>query len=104
MFAIKKLTGAALLACAMLGLGVDFAQASSHTLANSGLAVKVESVLNETPGLNAKDIQVFSTEGVVTLKGVVKDRQQVRLAVKRAQNVKGVVRVESRLQTQATEK
>lgn len=56
--------------------------------------VKAELLANET--VKGLDINVSTTNGVVTLAGVLDSRTQVDTAIRLARNVKGVANVDSR--------
>lgn len=66
-------------------------------VADGTLAANVGAALGKTRGLVAKDVKVEAADGVVALKGVVDDGEQVALAELAAKRVRGVRRVDNRL-------
>ena len=86
------------------GVGLAQAQAVSSTAAQDASAqpgtdtwitTKVKTELMATKGIPSTDISVTTTNGSVTLSGVVETKAQVQKAVAVAHAVKGVTKVDS---------
>jgi len=60
----------------------------------------VQTTLASTPGVNANEINVTSTDGVVTLSGDVDSASAASAAVQAAQGVTGVTAVHNELTVQ----
>ena len=79
-------------ACALLAAACGDAQADGR------LASRVDQELDNSPVLSDAQIEVASRDGVVTLRGVVANEEQVAQAERIAWSVEGVEQVESRLE------
>jgi hyperosmotically inducible protein len=88
------------------GVGLAQAQTASSTAApakdasaqpgtDTWITTKVKTELMATKGIPSTDISVTTTNGNVTLSGVVDTKAQVQKAVAVAQAVKGVHKVDS---------
>lgn len=64
---------------------------------DSALANNVQSTLASTPGVNANEINVNATDGVVTLSGDVDSASAASAAVQATQGVTGVTAVHNEL-------
>jgi osmotically-inducible protein OsmY len=76
------------------------AVAGTTTLApvnDAALANNVQTTLASTPGVNANEINVTSTDGVVTLSGDVDSASAASAAVQATQGVTGVTAVHNEL-------
>jgi hyperosmotically inducible protein len=67
---------------------------------DAALANNVQTTLASTPGVNANEINVTSTDGVVTLSGDVDSASAASAAVQAAQGVTGVAAVHNELTVQ----
>ncbi|MDR3386667.1 MAG: BON domain-containing protein [Rudaea sp.] len=77
----------------------DAAAVSADTSAQPGtdtwITTKVKTELMTTKGIPSTDISVTTTNGVVTLSGVLDNKAQVQKSVAVAKSVKGVRNVDS---------
>ncbi|MGF6610798.1 hyperosmotically inducible protein [Paraburkholderia sp. WSM4175] len=104
--------GGALLALVVFGANAKGASATASTpaasaasgesksaarAANRELQKKVRRALAHTKGLNASGIAVRAHDGTLTLQGWVPEQSQIRLALRTAQGVPGVVSVNNQL-------
>ena len=67
---------------------------------DASLANNVQTTLASTPGVNANEINVSSTDGVVTLSGDVDSASAASAAVQATQGVTGVTAVHNELTVQ----
>ena len=67
---------------------------------DSSLANNVQTTLANTPGVNANEINVTATDGVVTLSGDVDSASAASAAVQATQGVTGVTAVHNELTVQ----
>lgn len=58
---------------------------------------KIKAAIASDSGMKDSDVSVSTTQGIVTLSGTVKSREQVTIATNLAQRQEGVSRVESQL-------
>jgi hyperosmotically inducible periplasmic protein len=77
--------------------GVKLAANKGNTaLSDTWITAKVKSTYMYSSNVNSSDIEVTTTKGVVTLKGKVESGVEQALAVKLAENIKGVKSVHSK--------
>ena len=57
----------------------------------------MKATLAKTKGISANDVKLEAVDGVVTLRGVVDNAAQIKLAEDAAARTKGVQRLESKL-------
>ena len=69
------------------------AESSTRSLANAGLAAKVNTVLNLRKGLDASTFSVESEAGTITLKGTIPTTKAKKLILELVRETKGVERV-----------
>jgi len=69
------------------------AESSTRSLANAGLAAKVNTVLNLRKGLDASTFSVESEAGTITLKGTIPTAKAKKLILELVRETKGVERV-----------
>jgi hyperosmotically inducible protein len=98
---------AAILATTLgLGLGSGIAQAQTthapdhsatagQVVSDAWITTKVKGELATTKGVKSMDVTVRTTNGVVTLTGVLATRTDVRKAIAAAESVKGVKDVDA---------
>jgi hyperosmotically inducible protein len=70
-------------------------QKSEQPVSDTWITTKVKADLATTEGVKSTDISVETTNGVVTLIGVLESSTAVDKAIAVAQGIKGVVRVDS---------
>lgn len=58
---------------------------------------KIKAAIASDSGMKDSDVSVSTTQGIVTLSGTVKSREQVTISTNLAQRQEGVSRVESQL-------
>ena len=73
-----------------------------EAVADSTITAKVKTAIVSEPGLNAAQIKVDTSDGVVTLTGQVDSPQKVERATQVTQAVTGVKSVENRLDVKAS--
>ena len=69
------------------------AESSTRSLANAGLAAKVNTVLNLRKGLDTSTFSVESEAGTITLKGTISTTKAKKLILELVRETKGVERV-----------
>ena len=69
------------------------AESSTRSLANAGLAAKVNTVLNLRKGLDRSTFSVESEAGTITLKGTISTTKAKKLILELVRETKGVERV-----------
>ena len=69
------------------------AESSTRSLANAGLAAKVNTVLNLRKGLDASTFSVESEAGTITLKGTIPTTKAKKLILELVRETKSVERV-----------
>lgn len=75
--------------------GADSSASSEQPVTDSWITAKVKTELATTDGVKSTDVDVKTTNGVVTLTGVLAHDIAVKKAVAAAQSVKGVRRVDA---------
>jgi hyperosmotically inducible periplasmic protein len=75
--------------------------AVSRTIDDATITTRVKTALLNDPALDATKIDVDTSAGVVTLRGVVKSREEETKAIELTRRVTGVKDVKSSLQVQA---
>ena len=75
--------------------GTSTVNQSAQPGTDSWITTKVKAQLMATKGIPSTDISVTTTNGVVTLVGVLDSKAQVQKSVVVAKNVNGVQRVDS---------
>jgi hyperosmotically inducible periplasmic protein len=81
----------------LLGCGVMFGrQSPDGAVSDSAITTKVKTNLLADPMVGALAIDVHTTDGVVSLNGVVSSGQERQRVVQIAQGVEGVKRVDAR--------
>lgn len=73
----------------------DHSSSAGQAVSDAWITTKVKSELATTKGVNSMDVTVRTTDGVVTLTGVLMSRTDVRKAVAAAKSVKGVKDVDA---------
>ncbi len=73
------------------------AESSTRTLANAGLAAKVNTVLSLRKGLDTSTFSVESEAGTVTLKGTTPTMKSKQLILELVRETKGVDRIIDKL-------
>jgi cytochrome c5 len=71
--------------------------AAAEKVDDATLVARVKAALAKTKGISANDIKLEAADGVVTLRGVVDNAAQIKLAEDAAARTKGVQRLESKL-------
>jgi osmotically-inducible protein OsmY len=69
------------------------AESSTRSLANAGLAAKVNTVLNLRKGIDTSTFSVESEAGTITLKGTIPTTKAKKLILELVRETKGVERV-----------
>ena len=69
--------------------------ASAQPVTDTWITTKVKAELMSTKGIPSTDINVTTTNGIVTLSGVLASKAQVQKSVAVAKSVKGVKQVDS---------
>ncbi|WHZ20383.1 MAG: hypothetical protein OJF55_002532 [Rhodanobacteraceae bacterium] len=101
-------TLSAIAAAATLGLGLfagtaqaqatppaDHSATAGQAVSDAWITTKVKSELAATKGVKSMDVTVRTTDGVVTLTGVLATKTDVRKAIAAAKSVKGVKDVDA---------
>ncbi|MGH8112216.1 MAG: BON domain-containing protein [Rhodanobacteraceae bacterium] len=73
----------------------DHSSDAGQAASDAWITTKVKSELATTKGVKSRDVTVRTTNGVVTLTGVLATRTDVRKAVAAAKSVKGVKDVDA---------
>lgn len=73
----------------------DHSSTAGEAVSDAWITTKVKSELATTKGVHSMDISVRTTDGVVTLTGVLPSKTAVRKAVAAAESVKGVKDVDA---------
>ena len=92
-----------LLVCAMLAAacGTNSSnESTSQYIYDAAITTKVKAALASTPQLSAMNTRVETTNGVVTLTGVIKSADDKARATKAASSVAGVKGVQNNLEVQ----
>ncbi len=71
-----------------------------HAISDGGLTAKIKSKMALDDNVNARTINIDTTNAVVTLKGTVSSEAERERAVRLAKETRGVTRVEDLLQVQ----
>lgn len=83
------------LAAPQTAQSADHSSSAGEAVSDTWITTKVKSELATTKGVDSMDITVRTTDGVVTLTGVLPNRTAVRKAVAAAESVKGVKDVDA---------
>ena len=83
------------LAQAQTASSPDTKDASAQPGTDTWITTKVKTELMATKGIPSTEISVTTTNGTVTLSGVVETKAQVQKAIAVAQAIKGVQKVDS---------
>ena len=73
----------------------DHSSSAGQAVGDAWITTKVKSELATTKGVKSMDVTVRTTDGVVTLTGVLPTKTAVRKAVAAAKSVKGVKDVDA---------
>ena len=73
------------------------AVASTQKIDDATLIARVKTALAKTKGISANDIKLEAADGVITLRGVVDNAAQIKLAEKATARTQGVQRIDSKL-------
>jgi cytochrome c5 len=73
------------------------AVASAEKIDDATLIARVKTALAKTKGISANDIKLEVADGVVTLRGVVDNAAQIKLAEESSARTRGVQRIDSKL-------
>jgi cytochrome c5 len=73
------------------------AVASTEKIDDATLIARVKTALAKTKGISANDIKLEVADGVVTLRGVVDNAAQIKLAEETTARTRGVQRIDSKL-------
>lgn len=77
------------------GPTADHSATAGETVSDAWITTKVKSELATTKGVKSMDVTVRTTNGVVTLTGVLATKTDVRKAIAAAKSVKGVKDVDA---------
>jgi len=80
----------AALATPQAASGSDQSSSAGQAVSDAWITTKVKSELATTKGVQSMDVTVRTTDGVVTLTGVLATRTAVRKAIAAARSIKGV--------------
>lgn len=72
-------------------------RAARSAVTDTMTTARIKAALAADDGMKEADVSVSTADGVVTLEGSVRSREQAAIAASLAQRQEGVVRVESRL-------
>jgi len=92
-----------LLACALLAAACgtnSSSESTSQYIYDAAITTKVKAALASTPQLSAMNTRVETTNGIVTLTGVIKSADDKARAAKAASSVAGVKGVTNNLEVQ----
>lgn len=87
-----------LAALATLAAGCATTQPMGQQVDDAAITSRVKSTLAGDPGVGAFELDVDTTDGVVTLRGSVDDPETSRLAEQLARDVRGVRSVQNRIE------
>lgn len=87
-----------LTAVATLAAGCATTQPMGQQVDDATITTRVKSTLAADPGVGAFELDVDTTDGVVTLRGSVDDPETSRLAEQLARDVRGVRSVQNRIE------
>ncbi|MGH8190967.1 MAG: BON domain-containing protein, partial [Rhodanobacteraceae bacterium] len=93
-FGMSATAGAANVAQPLTQSG-DHSSSAGEAVSDAWITTKVKSELATTKGVKSMDVTVRTTDGVVTLTGVLPTKTAVRKAVAAAKSVKGVKDVDA---------
>jgi hyperosmotically inducible periplasmic protein len=95
---VSSLAFVPIVACG--GSGAPAARPVSVTFDDATVTTRVKTALLNDPNVGARQIDVSSTNGVVTLSGVVKTEAEIARAIEIAKTIGGVKEVQSTLKAQ----
>jgi len=85
----------AALAAPQMSSSSDHASSTGQAVSDGWITTKVKSELATTKGVKSMDVTVRTTDGVVTLTGVLATKTDVRKAIAAAKSIKGVKDVDA---------
>ena len=88
-------TANAALAAPQTSSSSDHSSSTGQAVSDGWITTKVKSELATTKGVKSMDVTVRTTDGVVTLTGVLATKTDVRKAIAAAKSVKGVKDVDA---------
>ena len=89
------MTANAALAAPQMSSSSDHSSSTGQAVSDGWITTKVKSELATTKGVKSMDVTVRTTDGVVTLTGVLATKTDVRKAIAAAKSIKGVKDVDA---------